>query len=198
MDYLDSFNKAIKLTEELNLDYKSDFPVNSHFNLKNLNKIAFFFQTLMYDKFELKLTDIANKCIKYNNATHEQVKAFGIKSNITIGNVYNKKGSINKYFNYEDPSLIIDRTKNNINNKFGGHVWLTIDEKYILDVTIMPSIWFAHVKNNTLKQLTGNEQNDSYYKKVIFLPIEELNSFSYEYKPLLLGKNYLAKSGLLQ
>lgn len=187
-DYSHNFKKALINTEKLGLNQIDDFSrINSSYlpNYKQfiINEIL----NQVYSVKMLQLEDLALKCNLVSKELQEYLKIqFDINSVITIGNVYLDK--LRK--NYEPLSVLKKRLNNkDFDKPFSAHVWLTLENLDIIDLTIAPSIWLEKI-------MSGIEPDRSDFERVLWISTEKFSKKLYVYEPLLVGYEYFDKATL--
>lgn len=187
-DYSYNLEKALINTQRLGLkidclDFQSFI-----FDLVGRENII---NTLLYQIYNidnLRLEDVALKCNIMSKLCQSYLKkTFNINSIITIGNVYVNKS----HYYYEPLSILKIRIYNtDINTPFNSHVWLTLENKDILDITFPPNEAFRQIQS-------GEILNRNDWGKLVWTPTHTIDKRGIVYQPLLLGYEYFEKVNLV-
>ena len=187
-DYTYNLRKAFINTSRLELQQSGNFDIIKFSYLPEYKKfIINEILNQIYSVKRLQLEDLALKCSIVSKELQEFLKIqFDINSVVTIGNVY-----LNKLRYYHEPlSTLKERlTKNDFEKPFNAHVWLTLENGDIIDLTIGPSMWLEH-------KISGSEPDRNNFEKVYWISTQKFDKKLFVYKPLLIGYDYFEKINL--
>lgn len=181
-DYEKNLIQAQRYTDQLGLT-PINFTYNPSFEQSTIVKkeVGEFLSQYFYTHKQLNLEHMAGRCMIRSREAQEVLKKhFNIDSIITNGWVCD--------FNYidtfqESKSIIEKRLKREYLGTIGFHSWLTLPNYDVIDVTILPYIWFRDDKKSS---------TESRYKGTLWSqPLIERKPFLY--KPVFLGYEYFEK-----
>lgn len=183
MTYLNSFQEAVQRNIKLNLkkpefELRNDRLLNNSATIEIENLFANYFNQFSE---EYVLNALDKNCLSVHFFFQSMIdKILNTKSTLTFGS----------FHLFEDPVFtlteleVTNRLKSPSLNKYKGHSWITLPTMEIIDISLP----------TTLSKASPDFVNMA-YRSILKHP-SDLNGMTYT--PMVLGKDFLEKSGLKQ
>ncbi|WP_121627792.1 hypothetical protein [Poseidonibacter antarcticus] len=185
INYINNFINSIKANKQMKKQFSNFDEVKNelllNYNNKNLDFKKMIKELVIIYYQSVGLINLVNKCHLHSDNFRELLSYYDMEeyAYITVGNVYYKKENI---YNLSKQKLkrIINEGKS-LNKELDVHVWITLYDMSILDLTIMSTL-----KNKGLLNSSIDINNPSLIWK------ESLESDFY-YEPLYIDNDFLEK-----